>query len=261
MPAGSYRLLRTRVDALTIEDLHARILQSIGNNESRIFGSQNLHSLYLQRDDHKLRAFYERADYIRIDGMAIVFLGRLLGLPLRREHRVTYVDWLPVFMAAAARAGWRVFYLGSRPGVAASAADLLRKRFPGLQIATADGFFDAQAGSPENEKIIERINAFQTHVLMVGMGMPRQQHWVLENYHKLAVNAISTSGAALDYVVGAIPTPPRWAARMGLEWLFRLAAEPRRLARRYLVEPWFVLPLVLDELLSRRRRGRQPPAE
>jgi N-acetylglucosaminyldiphosphoundecaprenol N-acetyl-beta-D-mannosaminyltransferase len=254
--SDSCRLLGTRVDALTIDQLHARIDESVRNQERRIFGSHNLHSLSLQRTDAKLQAFYERADYVRIDGMAIILLGRLLGLPLRREHRVTYVDWLPLFMAEAQRAGWRVFYLGSKPGVAASAAGVLRGRFPDLQIETADGFFDARADSPANRAVIDAINGFGTNVLMVGMGMPRQQHWVLDNYQKLTVNVISTSGAALDYVAGEIPTPPRWAGRIGLEWFFRLAAEPRRLSRRYLLEPWYLLLPVLQELIQRRARRR-----
>lgn len=261
MGTATYSLLETRVDALTIKDLHAYIADSIREGNRRIFASHNLHSLYLRRTDAKLREFYDRAEYIRIDGMAIVLLGRLLGLPLRREHRVTYVDWLPLFMAEATRAGWRIFYLGSKPGVGESAASILRARFPGLQIATAHGYFDARADSPENQSIIDAINAFRPHVLMVGMGMPRQQHWVLENHEKLAVNAISTSGAALDYVVSEIPTPPRWSGQIGLEWLFRLLAEPRRLAGRYLVEPWYILPLVVKELLARRSIRREPPTK
>jgi N-acetylglucosaminyldiphosphoundecaprenol N-acetyl-beta-D-mannosaminyltransferase len=253
MGTGQYSLLDTRVDALTIEDLQGHIAESIRDGTRRIFASQNLHSLYLQRTDARLRSFYDRADYVRIDGMSIVLLGRLLGLPLRREHRVTYVDWLPVFLAEAARIGWRVFYLGSRPGIAESAASMLRARFPGLQIATAHGYFDARADSPENSDTIRAINTFRPHVLMVGMGMPRQQHWVLENHEKLAVNAISISGAALDYVVGDIPTPPRWSGQIGLEWLFRLVAEPRRLAGRYLVEPWYLVPLLVKHLLLHRK--------
>jgi N-acetylglucosaminyldiphosphoundecaprenol N-acetyl-beta-D-mannosaminyltransferase len=260
MGTGTYSLLQTRVDALTVEDLHAHIADSIRNGNRRIVASHNLHSVYLQRTDAKLRSFYERADYIRIDGMAIVLLGRFLGLPLRREHRVTYVDWLPLFLAEAARAGWRVFYLGSRPGVAESAAGILRTRFPGLQIAIAHGYFDARVNSPENHNVVEAINAFCPHVLMVGMGMPRQQHWVLENHERLCVNVISTSGAALDYVAGEIPTPPRWAGRIGLEWLFRLVAEPRRLAGRYLVEPWYIVPLLVKELLA-RFNWPQPPTK
>jgi N-acetylglucosaminyldiphosphoundecaprenol N-acetyl-beta-D-mannosaminyltransferase len=88
-------------------------------------------------------------------------------------------------------------------------------------------------------------------VLIVGMGMPRQQHWTLDNAERLAVNVVSTCGAALDYVAGAIPTPPRWAGRAGLEWACRLAAEPRRLASRYLVEPWGLAPCVLQALARR----------
>jgi N-acetylglucosaminyldiphosphoundecaprenol N-acetyl-beta-D-mannosaminyltransferase len=255
----TYCLLETRVNALTVEDLHTHIADSIRNGNRRIFASHNLHSLYLQRTDAKLRSFYDRADYIRIDGMGIVLLGRLLGFPLRREHRVTYVDWLPLFMAEATRAGWRIFCLGSKPGVGESAAKILRARFPGLQIATAHGFFDVRADSPENRNIIDAINTFRPHVLMVGMGMPRQQYWVLENHEKLGVNAISTSGAALDYVASEVPTPPRWSGQIGLEWLFRLLAEPRRLAGRYLIEPWYILPLVVKELLARRSIRRQPP--
>ena len=253
MNTGSHRLLDTHVDALTVDDLHARIAESVQAGTRRVFASHNLHSLYLLREDSRLRCFYERVDYVRVDGMSIVLLGRMLGVPLRRDHRVTYVDWLPLFMAEAARVGWRVFYLGSRPGVAERAAEVLRARHPGLAIATAHGYFDTAPGSADNERVIAAINDFRPHVLLVGMGMPRQQHWVLENESRLAVNSISTSGAALDYVVGEIPTPPRWAGRVGLEWLFRLAAEPRRLAGRYLVEPWYVMPLLARHLVRRAR--------
>ena len=76
---------------------------------------------------------------------------------------------------------------------------------------------------------------------MVGMGMPLQEHWIAENYDKLGNAVILPCGAAIDYFAGAIPTPPRWAGRLGLEWLYRLLAEPTRLWKRYLIEPWFLL--------------------
>jgi len=150
-------------------------------------------------------------------------------------------------MAQAAQRGWRVFYLGSKPGVAERGAEILQQRFSGLQIATAHGYFDARPDSQENQAILAAINTYQPHVLMVGMSMPRQEHWVLDNLDRLRANAILPAGAAIDYVAGAVPTPPRWAGRWGLEWLFRLVAEPGRLWRRYFVEPWFVLMLVLSE--------------
>lgn len=184
--------------------------------------------------------------------MALVFLGKLLGLPLRREQRVTYVDWIDPLMAEAAQRGWRVFYLGSQPGIAERGAKILQEKFSGLQIATAHGYFDANPDSQENQAVLTAIKIYQPHVLMVGMSMPRQEHWVLDNLDSLCANVILPSGAAIDYIAGAVPTPPRWAGRLGLEWLFRLIAEPKRLGRRYLVEPWFVLRLLLIEGFKQR---------
>jgi N-acetylglucosaminyldiphosphoundecaprenol N-acetyl-beta-D-mannosaminyltransferase len=83
------------------------------------------------------------------------------------------------------------------------------------------------------------------------MGMPRQEHWIVDHLDKLSVNVILNGGAALDYFAGVIPTPPRWAGRLGLEWLFRLMAEPRRLWFRYLVEPWFIAYRLVIDMVSR----------
>ncbi|RUT04502.1 hypothetical protein DSM107010_57820 [Chroococcidiopsis cubana SAG 39.79] len=88
---------------------------------------------------------------------------------------------------------------------------------------------------------------------MLGIGMPRQEHWILDNLDRLSANAILTAGAAMDYVAGAVPTPPRWAGQFGLEWLFRLLAEPQRLWRRYSIEPWLILRLFATELLVKER--------
>ena len=95
---------------------------------------------------------------------------------------------------------------------------------------------------------------------MVGMSMPRQERWVLDNFERLNTNAILTAGATLDYAAGAVPTPPRWAGKLGLEWLFRLVAEPKRLWRRYLVEPWFLFFLLVADIFKvrvMRKRERE----
>ncbi len=108
----------------------------------------------------------------------------------------------------------------------------------------------------DDELVVEKINAFRPHVLMVGMGMPRQERWILHRFDELDANAILQSGACFDYVAGAIPTPPRWLGRFGLEWLYRLACEPVRLWRRYLVEPWLVGAWLVRDLLRRLGRPR-----
>ena len=243
-------LLGVSVDSATIADLNARIAEAVETGSRRVIGHHNLHSVYLYHRDERFRAFYRRTDCTHVDGMSLILAGRFLGLPLKRCHRVTYVDWLAPLVEEAARHQWRIFYLGSREGVADRGAEVLRTRFPGIQIATAHGYFDTRPDSAENLAVLEQINRFQPNILFVGMGMPRQEYWVTDNLDRLRVNAILTSGAAIDYVAGEIPTPPRWAGQLSLEWLFRLVAEPRRLWWRYLVEPWFVLPVFLQEWSS-----------
>lgn len=247
-------MMGIRVHALTVDDLTAAEAACIARPGASLIINHNLHSLYLVQRDAVMRALYARADYIHIDGMALIWLGRLLGFPLRRDHRVTWLDWLEPLMAAAAARGWSVFYLGGKAGIAAKAANRLAAEFPGLVVETASGYFDARPGSADSEALLARINAARPDILMVGMGMPRQEHWIHHHIDRLEVGVVHAPGACFDYVAGEVPRPPRWVGRAGLEWLYRLLSEPRRLWRRYLVEPWSVLGLFLRELLRRRSR-------
>lgn len=246
--AMKYKLLGVQVDALSIPELNSLIAESVKQNRKWIIANHNLHSLYLYHHYPKMRAFYAKADYTHIDGMPLVLFGKLLGFPLHREQRVTYVDWVNPLMTEAAREGWRIFYLGSKPGIAERGARILRDSFPGLQIGCAHGYIDNSRYSQENLAVLAVIKAYQPHVLMVGMGMPRQEYWIAENLESIHANTILTSGACIDYVAGAIPTPPRWMGRFGLEWLYRLITEPKRLWKRYLLEPWFVVILLLRDI-------------
>lgn len=241
------KILGVNVHPLSISQLNSLIAHAIKYQQKWIIAHQNLHGVYIYHHDRKMRDFYAKVEYTHIDSMALVFLGKILGFPLRREQRVTYVDWTHPLIKEAAERGWRIFYLGSKPGVAEKGAEILRQKFSGLQIITADGYFDARLNSKENQALLAHIQAYQPHVLMVGMSMPRQEHWILDNLDKISAHVILPCGATIDYVAGAVPTPPRWAGRWGLEWLFRLLAEPGRLWQRYLVEPWFLLKLLIIE--------------
>lgn len=253
---SSYELLGVKVDALSIPELNLLIEESIYKNKKWIIANHNLHSLYLFHKDPKMQAFYAKAEYTHIDGMPLIWIGKLLGFPMKREQRVTYADWIWPLMAEAANQGWRVFYLGSKPGVAEKGVSTLRQKFPGLQIACAHGYFDISRDSQENLATLTAINAYKPHILMVGMGMPRQEHWIAKNLEYIHTNAILTSGACIDYVAGAVPTPPRWMGKLGLEWLYRLLSEPKRLWRRYLLEPWFVGTLFLREIWSLQSQSK-----
>jgi N-acetylglucosaminyldiphosphoundecaprenol N-acetyl-beta-D-mannosaminyltransferase len=248
---GSVRVLGVEVHPCTWPALKEAIVEAITERRGSIIANHNLHSLYLYHHDDAVRAFYDRAAVVHIDGMSLVVVGQLLGLPLRRAQRLTPLDWIRPLLAEAARRRWRVFYLGGKPGVAERAAALLRNEFPGLAFETAHGYFDARRASAENRAVVETINGFGADLLLVGMGMPRQEHWIFENSADVGAGAICNVGGLMDYIAGETPTPPRWMGRFGLEWLFRLASNPKRLWRRYLIEPWFVLKLFFAELLRR----------
>lgn len=247
-------LLGGEVDLVTAEDVFAFVTDRLAQGRKGVVANHNLHSLALLRRDAEMRAFYRTADLIEADSTPLIAWGRLLDRGLHRSHRCTYLDWRERFWALASERGWRVFYLGGAPGVAAAGAAAIARRWPDApEIGVADGYFD-MAG-PANDRLVERINAFRPDVIFVGMGMPRQERWILANFDRLERGVVFPVGAAFDYEAGATPTPPRWAGPLGLEWAFRLAAEPRRLAHRYLVEPWILAPAVLADLRSLGRNG------
>lgn len=246
-----FRLLGVECEALELEDLNSIVAAAASADGKVVVANHNLNSVRLSHKHDEVREFYRSAGHIHIDGMPLVWAGRLLGYPITRRHRVTYVDWLPPLMSLADREGWRVFYLGGKPGVAESGAARLRQQFPDLRMRTHHGYFPAS----EDADVLDVIRSFDPHILFVGMGMPRQEAWILRNLPRIRARVILQAGACIDYVAGAIPTPPRWAGRLGLEWAFRLASEPRRLSRRYLVEPWFVLALLMRDVFNRRLRG------
>ncbi len=247
-----YTLLGVWANAFTMATFFDTIRASITTRSRCIIGNHNLHSIYLYHHDAGMRDFYTIADYVFIDGMPLIWWGKLMGYPLMRHHRLTCVDWVPQLIARCAEENWRVFYLGASPGIAQQGAGQFLTRHPDLDMETAHGFFDMS--SAENTHIVERINAYDPDILLVGMGMPRQEYWIHQTYTQLTARCVITVGAVIDYITGEIPTPPRWTGQTGLEWLARLIAEPRRLGGRYLVEPWFLLPYMAKDVWGRARR-------
>ena len=248
-------LLGVKVTGATVSELNGLIGTAVATGEKWILANHNLHSLYLFHHDEKLRDFFSRAKLAHADGMSLILIARLLGFRMSRDQRVTYVDWVLPLMREASTRGWRVFFVGGRPGVGLAASHMLMKEFPGLDLKVHHGYFDSRSGCCENLEILSRINACRPHVLMVGMGMPLQEHWILDNLDLLEVNAILPVGACMDYVAGHVSTPPRWMGRIGLEWLYRFSCEPKRLGRRYLAEPWFIARL-LAKAIWQRLAGR-----
>jgi N-acetylglucosaminyldiphosphoundecaprenol N-acetyl-beta-D-mannosaminyltransferase len=250
-------LLGITISLLTSDTLLDLVVDCITAKRKIVIAHHNLHSLCLHstssREAALFRRFYDDAQYTLADGMSIVALGKLYGCKIKCRHRVAYNDWLPFMLPIAAKNEWRIFYLGSTAEVASTGTQVLITRFPGLQLRAHDGHFDVQRNGACNNEVLDEISRYRPHILFVGMGAPRQERWIQENLSDIEANVILTSGATLDYIAGAKRMAPRWMGAVGLEWTFRLATEPRRLASRYLVEPWGLLRAVVTNSLQTSR--------
>ncbi len=241
-------LLGVPVDIIDSEDVLDFVASAAEQDRKAIVVNHNLHSIHLIRKNPDMAALYERADVIEIDSMPLILWGKLLGAPVWRGYRSTYLDWREAFWAMAQAHGWRVFYLGGAPGVAEEAARRLVARWPGVEIATRHGYFDQAKDSADNAAVVAEINAFAPHILFVGMGMPIQEAWITQNYEDIEHGVVLPVGAAFDYEAGVQLAAPRVLGELGLEWLFRLACQPRRLFGRYMIEPWTLVGLALKDL-------------
>jgi N-acetylglucosaminyldiphosphoundecaprenol N-acetyl-beta-D-mannosaminyltransferase len=245
---GRVQLLGGPVDLVSRSAVLRFIGRAAAAGRKAIIGNQNFHSLYLSRDNASLAAFFDAADLIEIDSTPLLFWANFLGMKLTREHRSTYLDWRDDFWRLASRNHWRVFCLGATADVNETAIARLSTQWPGAVIAGHDGYFDQRKDSAENAAIVAGVNAFRPDVLLVGMGMPLQETWIIENYAALDSGVMLSVGAAFDYEAGAQSPAPRVYGELGVEWLYRLVHEPRRLFGRYLIEPWFLLAPAIEDV-------------
>ena len=249
------RFLGIRLTPMTIREMVECIGWSLeGTGPPTIISNHNLHSLYLMARDEEFRRFYERADFTVLDGVSMILISRVYGYVVPYQFRATCIDYLRPLITEASTRGWRIFFLGGRPGIAALALQKLGVDLNAGQFTYHHGYFDTDADSDENRDVLARIRRARPDILLVGMGMPRQERWIIENLDRITARAILNVGACMDYYAGAAPMPPRWIGRLGLEWVFRLASEPRRLAFRYLIEPWVVARRICKDLCVAHRR-------
>lgn len=254
-PEERIRCLGATLDFVKPPEVLLFLRRAVAARQPVVIANHNAHSLHLAQRDPALRAFFDRADLVQVDSMPVILWSFLLGRRSRRFHRSTYLDWRDDFWRLAEGEGWRVFFLGGAPGVAEAAAETIRKAYPGAILGVRHGCFDMTPGAPENDAAVAAVNAFAPAVLMVGMGMPRQELWIAQNRAALSPCAMLPVGGAFDYEAGVQAQAPRWMGRFGLEWAFRLAHDPRRLFVRYCLEPWSLMGPLLADLLGRAREA------
>ncbi len=194
-----------------------------------------------------LREFYNQADWVRIDGVGVRMAAFALGHPA--PHRMTWADFIWDLLDVCESQNLSIYFLGARPGIAETAAQVASQHYPNLRIVgTQHGYFDKRKTSSENQAVVNHINEVRPDILLIGFGMPLQEQWLSENWPDIDAHVAMSVGALFDYVSGELQRAPRWMTDNGLEWLGRLIIEPQRLWRRYVLG----IPVFLWRVLKQR---------
>lgn len=229
-----YRVLGVRVDAVQIPEVIVTMREWIeARRDARYIAVTGMHGVTETRHDPGFRGVLDAADLVVPDGMPLVWMGRLKGHSL--ERRVYGPELLTEFCRATAPLGYRHFFYGGAPGVAASLAERTRSAFPGVRIAGVFSPPFRELEEREKEQVRLMVNRSAPDILWIGLSTPKQEKWMFENRAYLDVPVMVGVGAAFDLNTGRIRQAPAWMRENGLEWLYRFSMEPRRLWRRYLL--------------------------
>lgn len=213
------------------------------------FVTANTHYAMLTKELPVMAAVNAGAAFILADGRPIVWASRLRGTPL--PERVAGSDLIFDLCELAARKGYAVYLLGGASGVGEAAADRLRRRYPGLRIVGVDCPPFREPTALEHEALIARVRAARPHLLFVAFGQPKGELWLTRHLEALGVPVSVQVGAALDFAAGRMRRAPRVLQVAGLEWLFRLVLEPRRLFFRYARNARFAAGMMARDLAGR----------
>lgn len=219
------------IDDLTREDfIHTILSWARGKNPPRLVTYLNAHCINIYFADAEYARIINQADLVYADGQAVIWASRVLKEPL--PERISAADFFPQFCELCAKEHLSLYLLGSCAGVAEKAAENLREALPSLRIAGARHGYIAAVEIPQ---LVSEIREAKPDILLVGMSVPLQEKFAFHHLKELRVPVVWCVGALFEYVARIAPRAPVWMRRLGLEWLFRLAIEPRRLWRRYLL--------------------------
>lgn len=224
-------MLGIEIDSMSLESLFDEMFSF---EDKAIIANVNIHAMNIAYTDKKFRDFLQQSALTFCDGAGVILASKMLGDII--VERITYADFMWDLARVASEKNMTMYFLGASQGTALRAKENLQKKYPALKVlGTHHGYFKKEKESAENRRVIDEINAAATDILVVGMGMPLQEYWILENFDELDVKIVFNGGAVFDYVSGELERAPRWMIDHGFEWLGRLLIEPRRLWKRYVL--------------------------
>ncbi|HKE98122.1 MAG TPA: WecB/TagA/CpsF family glycosyltransferase [Actinomycetes bacterium] len=241
--AARVDVLGVGVSAVDMAQAVAEIRRWVEEGERRYVCVTGVHGVMESQRDPELRRIHNASGLTTPDGMPMVWAGRRAGAG--HMARVYGPDLMLELCALSVERGWSSFFYGGAPGVPERLAERLAARFPGLRVAGCLSPPFRPLTPQEDEEVVRRIDASGADLVWVGLSTPKQERWMAAHVGRLRAPVLLGVGAAFDIHAGLLPQAPRWMQRSGLEWLYRLAREPRRLWRRYLGNnPRFLLAIV-----------------
>lgn len=228
-------ILGIGIDRIDSNEALRQIGQFIASGTPHQIVTANAEIIYQASKNEKMKDVINAAQMVTADGSGVVWASRQLGQPL--AQRVTGIDLVNSICEQSAKDKWKIYILGSAPGVADTAANNIRDRFPGCNIVgTHHGYFNEQ----EEAQIIAELEQLQPDVLFVALGAPKQEYWIADHIQQLNIPVAMGIGGSMDVLSGNVKRAPKWMQKMSLEWLYRLLIQPTRF-KRVLALPKFML--------------------
>ena len=226
----STHVLNGWFDRLSFDQVVDELIQTIHAGQRASLCTVNVAILMMMRSDPRLQRFVDSARWTVADGQPLIWASRLTQQPL--PERVTGIDLIDELCARAARENIGVYFLGASDKIVRTTADVLRSRHPGLDVrGCADGYF----GPDQAPARARAVAASGAELLFVAMGVPRQEYFIEEQWEHLGARVVIGVGGSFDVIAGLRKRAPVFIQRAGLEWAYRVAQEPRRLFKRYLI--------------------------
>ena len=242
------KILGMKISNVNVPLLHQFIQLSVDDKLKTRIGNLNINAANIAYENQWYKDYVNTGDVVFCDGKGIQ-LGLFLSNKQIPAH-ITYHTWTWELASFCEKKGFNLFLLGSKEGIGKKAIEKLLLKYPKLKVQNHHGYFDKT--NDENEVIINKINNFNTDILIVGFGMPAQEKWILDNMIKLNAKVYLNGGAYLDWISGINKKAPIWITKIGFEWFYRLLKEPKRLFNRYVIgNPLFIYRVIKERINKR----------
>jgi N-acetylglucosaminyldiphosphoundecaprenol N-acetyl-beta-D-mannosaminyltransferase len=241
------KFIGIEIDALTMAETVSRARRAMRCGTRLHYTSLNVAKFVKLRRDPDLHRDVTCSDLVGVDGMGVVFAGRLLNLNV--SERVAGIDLMQALISVCAQEGYRPYFLGASPEVLARAIEKIRRQYPSLEIAGAQHGYYSKVEEP---RIVEAVRNSKAQCLFIALPTPHKERFLAAYRDKLGVPFVMGVGGTLDVIADRVKRAPSWMQKCGFEWLYRLIQEPRRLWKRYLTTNVAFVAIVAREFVRTR---------